>query len=138
MSVEVPILSDPVMSGVERPTRTVSAFRVLREGDCLLAEPMSELRGGILVLVEVRGHQVLRRLPQSAEGLADSYAAGLSLQSERAQIAGSLNQGNTTERAAAKLEVLRSEFGMLESTLAVTRNPRLHRALRAEAHRARC
>ena len=123
---------------------------------------MSELRGGILVLVEVRGHQVLRRLPQSAEGLADWYAAGLSLQSgmgqncrvigafvgiirkhgfgrtgEKTLATGSLNQGNATERTAAKLDVLLSKFGMLESTLAVTRNPRLQRSLPAEADRGR-
>jgi len=122
---------------------------------------MSELREASSSSSRFAGSK-FERLPQSAEDLRIGNAAGLSLQSgmgQESQVIGAFvgiirkhGFGRTREKTLAtgfieprqrhrenggKLDVLLSKFGMLESTLAVTRNPRLQRSLPAEADRGR-
>jgi hypothetical protein len=155
---EVPVFSGPARPGSTGSSGGVRAFRVqgdelahegLFEGDYILVGPARRPRCGALVLAEANGRAVLRR--------ADSHRAQ---RSQTAMIPTSRIMGvflgvirkrgfgmppankpatrlTSLSAAPSKATMLRGQLGMLESTYAETRNPRLQRALRNEAARVR-
>jgi hypothetical protein len=161
---EIPVFPGPVTS-CGRPASGVRAFRVegdelaregFFDGDYVLVGPVQQrMRSGTLVLAEADGRPVLR--PANAHGATGSEdripAARIlgrflgvirrrGFADPRSVLAASASARLTPlndcgSRAPSKVMMLRGRLGMLESTCAETRNPRLQRALRNEAERVR-
>ncbi len=153
---EVPVFPEPIASRRERRGRTVRAFRVhgdafhsdgLRDGDCLLIEAPVTPRSGSLVLVEKCGRRFLRRTSGETSSVHGSRIIGafVGIICKRGfwqeDVSSGPSRGTPARsdscRPVPRLGVLRSKLCMLESTWAVTKNPRLQRALRNEAERVR-
>jgi len=143
----------PVLAGWlgARPLNDLRAFLVkseglagqgVRLGDYLLVGQPGNDRPSRLSLAEVDGHYVLRRGsedPQSPTLIAsEAKTIGPVLavirkrgEFRRTSVVPRCDPGSPPKMSAAAR--LRGQLGMVESTYAVTRNPRLRRALRNEA-----
>lgn len=162
---EMPVVSAPANRRSLQKSGAIRAFRVrgeelnndgLFDGDYVLVSDQSRPRAGAVVLVEQQGRPVLQRAtmprPSSSKGTSQdgSRVVGVFLGIIRKR-----GFGGTTERKPplpisraqwtenlpsgppTKVTLLRGQLGMLESTCADTKNPRLQRALRNEADRVR-
>jgi hypothetical protein len=163
---EIPVFPGPVVSRRARCSNAVRAFRVqgddlvregLFDGDYVLIGAVHASRPGALVLAESDGRHVLRRTKTiGARGHGNSILPppariiGTFLGVIRRRGFGDVQPPTGTgsparltpvhdigNGAPTKVTMLRGRLGMLESTCAETRNPRLQRALRNEAERVR-
>jgi hypothetical protein len=160
---EVPVFPGPAVSPRKCCASRLRAFRVhgdeltgegLFDGDYVLVAAASPSRPGALVLAEANGRHVLRRAKAHGSrkdggcippgriigtflgvirrrGFGDSRATARTTSARLLPVHGGENG------APSKVTMLRGRLGMVESTCAETRNPRLRRALRNEAEQIR-
>jgi hypothetical protein len=114
----------------------------LSPGDQLLIEETDHPKPGALLLAKIGGTYVLRPRPEllSDAGSQVQVSGVLIGIIRRRGFAGVATTPRPRENSASgpnKIRILRGQLGMLESTCANTRNPRLRDALRNEADRVR-
>jgi hypothetical protein len=147
---EVPVLSHLDGSEGSSRAREVRAFQVhgngllshgLKDGDYLLTRTSKKPRPGLAV-VEIGGRPVLQLLSGDSRTPIIGGFLGIirkrTLGPRRTEIVATERRYPDgfqllTDTPPTRLAMLRSRLGMLESTCASTRNPRLRRALRSEA-----
>jgi hypothetical protein len=114
----------------------------LSPGDQLLIEETHQPRLGALLLAKIGGTYVLRPRPELLAEAGDrlevsAVLVGIIRRRGFRSPGVAAPSCERSDSAANKLKILRGQLGMLESTCANTRNPRLRDALRNEAERVR-